>query len=149
VQSGQTKCRSGWRLTNGCPLAEAFDAVRLDQRERQLVLAVGEGLTFQQAAAKVGANNRQRAHQIACKVADKLGLPRSVFESIRGVYAADVADAGAPAAQANFGWAANDVRENADLRDAIRRAKAPLSPEERLQRQLQRAADLLLKQAGV
>jgi hypothetical protein len=103
-----------------------------------------------QVAVELGMRSKQLAHYTAKVAGRKLGIERSLVEALQRQSSAPgmgirAREASQLLSAAGAVWSAEQVRGNAQLRAAVRRAKRPLSDSERRSRELDRLASQLLK----
>lgn len=131
--------------------AEVADAAGLNPRERALLDATMEGLTFEQAAKRMGLNSRQRAHQIAGDIAEKLGMDRSLSRTVLDSLRAGAAERGVSREAGGEEVQTEAFQQpvekmTAEEQGAVKRARRALDEGERIQRQIEKLTNQWLKE---
>jgi hypothetical protein len=122
------------RAQSGRPVSidEVADAAGLNDREYDLLMEMGKGKRLEEAGQAISLNNRQRAHQIAGDIAEKLGLDRSLSKQVEDAVAEPGLKKDAIKPLEGAAFSEKDMRTDPALKAELKRAKAPRSEEERI-----------------
>lgn len=128
-------------------LQEALAAADLSPVQHQVLTGLANGLSLAEAGREAGLRTRQAAHYHAKQIAKAFGMEASVFKTLTADHAKALSESADLARQAGHqvGFTAEELRTNPDLQAALRRAKAPLTPDEKRQLAIAKLTDEYLK----